>query len=121
MGEELKCWICRRTFEDALRDFQEQVRSDSEIGEDIKSKFVEGEKEFFPTEFDRHVSFKLADVKKGYSITGEDIGRVCIYICPVCSGLFESIATEVDEMIKNKVSREELENVTIRIGKDSPC
>lgn len=117
MGEELKCWICRRTFEDALRDFQEQIRSDSEIGEDIKSKFVEGEKEFFPTETERYVGFKLANVKKGYNITGEDIGRVCIYVCPVCSGLFESIFREVDETIEDKVSKEDLENVSIRINR----
>lgn len=118
MSEEWKCWICKRTFEEALKAFNEDIQSDEEISDEIKSRYIEGKKEFYPDNCDRFVSFRQATVTSGkYSITGGEVGRVLIWLCPVCSGLFESILEGVDELVENRVSREDLENVTIRIKK----
>lgn len=118
MNDELKCWICKRTFEEALKAFNEAIQSDIEISNVIKAHYIEGQKEFFPAEYDRFVSFRQATVtSKKYSVTGVVLGRVLIWLCPVCSGLFESILEGVDELVENRVSKEDLENVTIRINK----
>lgn len=116
MSDELKCWMCRRTFEEALKAFNEATQSDEEIGEKIKSRYIEGQKEFFPADYDRYVGFRMAAVEEGkYRVTGEILGHAHIWLCPVCSGLFESILDGVDEMIKDKVSKEDLMNVSISI------
>lgn len=118
MSDKLNCWICKRTFEEALKAFNEAIQSDVEISDEIKSRYTEGQKEFFPADYDRFVSFRQATVtRKKYSVTGGVVGRVLIWLCPVCSGLFESILEGVDEMVENRVSKEELENVSIRINK----
>ena len=116
--DELKCWICKRTFEEALKAFNEAIQSDEETGDEIKSRYIKGQKEFFPSDYDRFISFRQATVtNEKYSVTGEIVGRVQIWLCPVCSGLFESILEGVDELVENWVSKEDLENVTIRINK----
>lgn len=114
-----KCWICRRTFEEALKEFNEAVLSDKEISDEIKSRYVKGQNEFLPSDFDRFVGFRVADIKDGkYRITGEISGHVQIWLCPVCGGLFESLLDGVDDEMKDKVSREELENVSISIKRE---
>ena len=118
MNDELKCWICKRTFGEALKTFNETIQSDEEIDNEIKSRYIQGKKEFFPAGHDRFVSFRQATVtSEKYSVTGEAVGEVLIWLCPVCSGLFESILEGVDELVENRVSKEDLENVTIRIKK----
>ncbi len=102
--DEPKCWICRRTFEEALKEFDQAVHADPEISYEIKSQYIRGKNEFFPAEYDRFVGFRMAAVEEGkYSVTGGILGHAQIWLCPVCSGLFESILDGMDEMIKDKV------------------
>lgn len=118
MSEEWKCWICKRTFEEALKAFNEEIQLDEEISDEIKSLYIEGKEEFYPDNCDRFVSYRQATLTSiNYGITGKIVGRVQIWLCPVCSGLFQSILDGVDKLVENRVSREDLENVTIRIKK----
>ncbi len=116
MSDELKCWMCRRTFEEALKEFTGAVHADPEISYEIKSQYIKGKNEFFPAEYDRFVGFRMAAVQEGeYRVTGGILGHAHIWLCPVCSGLFEFIHEGVDEMIKDMVSKEDLMNVSIKI------
>ncbi len=118
MSEEWKCWICKRTSEEALKAFNEAIQSDIEISEEIKPRYIEGQYEFLPVASDMYIPFRQGIIQKGkYSVTGEAVERVFIWLCPVCSGLFQSILDGVDKLVENRVSREDLENVTIRIKK----
>lgn len=113
----LRCWLCERTFIEAVSNFQEQVLSDKEIDGDIKSMLIHGEKEFIPVAHDVQVGFVLADVKDNYAHTGPELGKVTVWLCPVCSGILGSMAEQVNAIMEEKVSKEELENVTIKINR----
>ena len=119
MSDELKCWMCGRTFEEALKEFTQAVQSDPEIKDEIKSQYIKGNNEFFPADYDRFVGFRMAAVREGkYSVTGEILGHAHIWLCPVCSGLFEFMHEGVDEMIKDKVSKEDLMTVSIEMKRE---
>ncbi len=118
MSDEIKCWICGRTFEKAVEEFNQDIQADIEIDKKIKSRYVKGKSEFFPAEYDRFVAFRQASIERGeYVVTGGIVGRVHVWLCPVCSGLLESILEGVDELVENKISREDLEKVSIKINK----
>lgn len=118
MSDESRCWICKRTFEEALKEFNEAVQSNQEVSGEIKARYAKGKNEFIPEVYDKFVGFRVATIKEGkYSVTGEITGHVHIRLCPVCSGLFESLLDGMDEIIKDRVS-EELENVSISIKRD---
>lgn len=119
MSNKRKCWICRRTFEEALKAFNEAIQSDIEISDEKKSRYIEGQKEFVPEAYDMYVRFRQGGIQDGkYWVTGETVGRVFIWLCPVCSGLLETINEGVDEMIKDKVSKEDLMNVSIEMKRE---
>lgn len=115
MGEERKCWVCKRTFEEALKEFNDTVQSDDELPDAIKHLYVGGKKVFFPDDSERYVDFRLATVRnKKYGVSGGAVGQVHIWLCPVCSGLFQSIL----ERVGDKVSKEDLKNVSILMTGD---
>ncbi len=112
--EEEICWICKRRFVDAMEEFNKKVLSNMYVGENIKSRYVKGKKEFFPLTTDKFVEFLLADLKDDrYSMSGKVVGGVFIWLCPVCGGLLESLSSTID--MENIVTKEDLEDVSILI------
>lgn len=112
--KEEKCWICKREFSDALEEFNKKVLSNNEIDDNIKSRYEKGKKEFFPFATDKLVEFVLADVKGSmYSLSGKVVGDLFIWLCPVCSGLLESLSSDID--MDDILTKEDLEDVCITI------
>lgn len=113
--EEEKCWICKRGFVDALEEFNNKVISNKYIDDDVKSRYEKGKKEFFPSATDKFVEFLLADVDDSrYSLSGKVVGDIFIWLCPVCSGLLESLSSSTIDM-EDIVTKEDLEDVSIFI------
>ncbi len=113
--EEEKCWICKRGFVDALEEFNNKVISNKYIDDDVKSRYEKGKKEFFPIATDKFVEFLLADVDDSrYSLSGKVVGDIFIWLCPVCSGLLESLSSSTIDM-EDIVTKEDLEDVSILI------
>lgn len=114
--EEEKCWICKRGFEDVIEEFNNRVLSNTDVDDNIKSMYIKGKKEFFPSATDKYVEFWLADVKDDrYSMSGKAVGNVFIWLCPICCGLLESLSFDAYIDIDNIVTKEDLENVSISI------
>lgn len=112
--EEEKCWICKRGFVDALEEFNKKVISNKYTDDNVKSRYKKGKKEFFPFTTDKTVEFLLADVEDNrYGLSGVVLGDIFIWLCPVCSGLLESISPIID--IEDIVTKEDLEDVSILI------
>ncbi len=112
--EEEKCWICGRGFTEALEIFNKKVLSSKYIDESVKSKYEKGKKEFFPSSMDQYINVLLADIKEDkYSLSGDAIGDLYIWLCPVCSGLLESLSIHIN--IEDFVTKKDLEDVSIFI------
>lgn len=112
--EEEKCWICKRGFVDALEEFNKKVLANMDLDDNVKSRYEKGKKEFFPFTTDKIVEFLLADVNSSrYSLSGKVMGDIYIWLCPVCSGLLESLSSKID--MEDIVTKEDLEDVTISI------
>lgn len=108
--EEEKCWICKRGRVEALEEFNKKVISNKYIDKSVASKYEKGKKEFFPSFEDQYVDVVLADVK-GNRHDGEVVGSIIITLCPVCSGLLESLSQNID--IEDFVTTKDLEDVSI--------
>jgi hypothetical protein len=118
--EEEICWICKRRFVNALEEFNKKVLSNIYVDDNIKSRYEKGKKEFFPFTTDKFVEFLTADVKGDrYSMSGKVVGDVFIWLCPVCSGLLESLSSNID--MENIVTKEDLEDVSISIKSTTPA
>lgn len=114
--EEEKCWICKRGFVDALEEFNKKVLSNMYVDDNVKSRYEKGKKEFFPFATDKIVEFLLADIEDNrYSMSGKAVGDIFIWLCPVCSGLLESLSSDIDIDMENIVTKEDLEDVSISI------
>lgn len=112
--EEERCWICKRRFVDALEEFNKKVLSDMNVDDNVKSRYEKGKKEFFPFSTDKIVEFLLANVEGSrYSMSGKVVGDIFIWLCPVCSGLLESLSPCID--MEDFVTKEDLEDVSISI------
>ena len=113
--EQAECWICKRGFTEALDEFNKRVLSSKYLDEDVKSRYEKGKKEFFPSAAaDNFVEFVLANVQvNGLSLSGKVEGEIFIWLCPVCSGLLESISSFID--MDDIATKEELENASIKL------
>jgi len=112
--EAPKCWICKRGFVDAVEEFNKKVLSNKYIDKNVKSKYEKGKKEFYPLSMDQYIDILLADIKDDkYGLDGEVIGEIFIWLCPVCSGLLESLSPKID--MEDFVTKKDLEDASILI------
>jgi hypothetical protein len=110
--EAEKCWICKRGFAEAIEEFNKKVLSNEYIDKSVKSKYEKGKKEFFPYSADQYIDFLLANVKGGsYALDEKVVGNTFIMLCPVCSGLLESLSPKID--VEDFVTKKDLEDVSI--------
>lgn len=111
------CWICKRCLVESIEEFNKIILANSYISNETKSKYKKGKKEFFPLVTDKFVKFLIADVNdERYSMSGKTIDEIHIILCPVCGGLLESLIEHEEEKFDNLVSKEDLENVSIKIN-----
>lgn len=112
--EQEKCWICKRGFAEALEEFNNKILTNIHVDDRLKSRYEKGKNEFFPSTTDKNVEFLLADVKDNiYSMSGKSVGDIIIKLCPVCSGLLESLSSDID--IDDFVTKKDLEDTCISI------
>ncbi len=113
--EEANCWICKRGFDDAIEEFNKRVLSNKFVDDEVKSGYEKGKKEFFPLTAGNYLEFELADIEEdgSYSTSGKVLGEIFIWLCPVCSGLLESLSQNID--LEDYVTKEDLEDVSISI------
>lgn len=114
---ETVCWICKRGLIESIEEFNKIILASPYIGDEIKSEYKKGKKEFFPLVTDKFVKFLFADVdKQRYSMSGRVLQDVHIPLCPICGGLLESLIEDEEEKLNNFISKEDLENVSIQIN-----
>jgi hypothetical protein len=113
--EREQCWICKRTFDEALEEFNKKILSSKYIDEDVKSKYEKGKKEFFPYYVASiYEDFEMADIEGDkLSVSGKILGEIRIPLCPVCNGLLESLMVNIDT--DEFVTKEDLENACIKL------
>lgn len=119
------CWICRRTFDEALREFNDIISSSDD--EELKSKitpdneinenqyFVEGK--LYPHTIMDTYFIDVVSIEKGENkFTKLNNKQVGIPLCDVCLCLVESIELNgIDYVTERFVSRDDMDVAQIKL------